>query len=77
MRRALASLAVAAALFGAAVSHDATPRQFAPRCEEDQPCWDCATMGNLICGPDGVYPETWSEMYAETLPGPFSGSDVR
>jgi hypothetical protein len=34
-------------------------------------------MGNLICGPDGVYPETWSEMYAETLPGPFSGSDVR
>lgn len=21
------------------------------RCEEDQPCWDCATMGNKICGP--------------------------
>lgn len=20
-------------------------------CDEDQPCWDCATMGNLICGP--------------------------
>ena len=19
-------------------------------CEEDEPCWDCATMGNLICG---------------------------
>lgn len=22
----------------------------APVCEEDQPCWDCATMGNHICG---------------------------
>jgi hypothetical protein len=21
------------------------------RCEEDMPCWDCKTMGNLICGP--------------------------
>lgn len=20
------------------------------RCEEDMPCWDCATMGNLVCG---------------------------
>jgi hypothetical protein len=20
-------------------------------CEEDQPCWDCNTMGNRICGP--------------------------
>lgn len=19
-------------------------------CEEDMPCWDCETMGNLICG---------------------------
>lgn len=23
----------------------------APACEEDEPCWDCATMGNRICGP--------------------------
>jgi hypothetical protein len=22
----------------------------APQCEEDQPCWNCATMGNGICG---------------------------
>lgn len=21
-----------------------------PRCEEDEPCWNCATMGNRICG---------------------------
>jgi hypothetical protein len=22
-----------------------------PVCQEDQPCWDCETMGNRICGP--------------------------
>lgn len=22
----------------------------APTCQEDMPCWDCETMGNLICG---------------------------
>jgi hypothetical protein len=22
-----------------------------PGCQEDEPCWDCATMGNRICGP--------------------------
>ncbi len=27
-----------------------------PRCEEDQPCWDCATMGNRQCGPFGGRP---------------------
>lgn len=21
-------------------------------CEEDEPCWDCLTMGNRICGPN-------------------------
>lgn len=21
-----------------------------PPCQEDEPCWDCATMGNHICG---------------------------
>ena len=21
------------------------------QCEEDEPCWDCTTMGNQICGP--------------------------
>jgi hypothetical protein len=25
-------------------------------CQEDEPCWDCATMGNLICGPGAVRP---------------------
>lgn len=27
----------------------------APRCEEDQACWDCSTMGNLVCGPTFGY----------------------
>ncbi|WP_051790997.1 hypothetical protein [Amycolatopsis jejuensis] len=22
------------------------------QCEEDEPCWDCHTMGNRQCGPD-------------------------
>jgi hypothetical protein len=22
-----------------------------PPCQEDDPCWDCGTMGNLQCGP--------------------------
>jgi hypothetical protein len=39
-------------------------------CMEDMPCWDCATMGNLICGPSEQSPnadvtycpadDTWS-----------------
>jgi hypothetical protein len=23
-------------------------------CEEDQPCWNCTTMGNGRCNPNGV-----------------------
>jgi hypothetical protein len=21
-------------------------------CMEDMPCWDCDTMGNMVCGPE-------------------------
>ena len=29
-----------------------------PVCTEDMDCWDCSTMGNLICGtPEPVCPE--------------------
>ena len=37
----------------AAIAKVATPAPTsAPvQCEEDQPCWDCHTMGNHICGP--------------------------
>lgn len=33
-------------------------------CEEDQPCWDCTTMGNRICGPDwyAVNAPEWIEV---------------
>ena len=28
----------------------------APICYEDMPCWDCSTMGNLICGNEAPQP---------------------
>lgn len=43
----------------------------APRCEEDQPCWDCSTMGNRICGPLATpvpvvveEPDKWVDPYS-------------
>lgn len=38
---------------GTSMQHDriATSHQSAPRIEEDEPGWNCATMGNQICGP--------------------------
>lgn len=27
-------------------------------CQEDEPCWDCETMGNQICGPLPSIPRT-------------------
>lgn len=34
----------------AAPAVDPAPVAAANSCEEDQPCWDCATMGNRQCG---------------------------
>jgi hypothetical protein len=47
----LASLLV---LVGAdAYSH--THQSRAPvTCQEDEPCWNCATMGNRVCGVDST-----------------------
>ncbi len=28
-----------------------SPAPFVPACQEDEPCWDCSTMGNQQCGP--------------------------
>jgi hypothetical protein len=28
-----------------------SPGRPAPACQEDQACWNCATMGNMTCGP--------------------------
>lgn len=38
-------------------------------CEEDEPCWDCRTMGNKICGPDMNLLHRW-----EYGPGAFVGT---
>lgn len=29
---------------------EAAPSVMEPSCYEDQPCWDCRTMGNMRCG---------------------------
>lgn len=41
-------------------------------CQEDMPCWDCETMGNLQCGPlspdaaaQGVAEDAYDMGYAE------------
>lgn len=34
------------------------------QCQEDESCWDCRTMGDLICGPgnaQGVQPGDYSD----------------
>ena len=28
----------------------APPENYSLACMEDQPCWDCTSMGNLVCG---------------------------
>lgn len=45
----LAALLIALAV-DAIVEHHAHPAP-ATACAEDDQCWDCATMGNLTCGP--------------------------
>lgn len=32
---------------------DLTYADNAMRCNEDEPCWDCKTMGNRVCGSKG------------------------
>jgi hypothetical protein len=51
MKKIIAAVAIASALVLGGCSHSSEP-QNAQRCEEDQPCWDCDTMGNGICGED-------------------------
>jgi hypothetical protein len=50
MKRYVTAGLLALALAGCTQTHIPQPRP-TPRCEEDQPCWDCRTMGNHICGP--------------------------
>lgn len=42
-------------------------------CQEDEPCWDCQTMGNHVCGPNpliAVKGELY-ELRAPNRPGCF------
>jgi hypothetical protein len=53
--RALVRLALTVCAVGALVWVLYSPGALTPamgaECQEDDPCWDCATMGNLVCGP--------------------------
>ena len=53
VRRVVVGAALSAALLGgyAVGTHQHAATTVAHRCEEDQPCWNCKTMGNHICGP--------------------------
>lgn len=72
--RVIASLLVTAAMFGvvAVATADAPVQRvgesydFSQVCQEDEPCWDCRTMGNGICGPTKpatVEVATYAEAY--------------
>lgn len=37
-------------------------------CEEDEPCWDCKTMGNHICGPVALPAQPSNQSTANTVP---------
>lgn len=40
-----------------------------PECYEDQPCWDCTTMGNRQCGPPPTPPPwTGPTCYGQPVP---------
>lgn len=36
-------------------------------CEEDQPCWDCETMGNRLCGTGQRAGEEWDRQFDDTV----------
>lgn len=54
-RAVWALIAFAVIYFGGHVAVAAMRGNFPPTerppCMEDEPCWDCTTMGNHVCGP--------------------------
>lgn len=56
-RFAAVAIAGAVAVFGGqgvrALLTPGPAREPVAACQEDDPCWDCRTMGNLVCGPLG------------------------
>ena len=51
VKKSLAAAGIALALILAGCGAGESPKQ-ADRIEEDDPRWDCRTMGNQICGED-------------------------
>ena len=51
MKKSLAAAGIALALILAGCGAGESPKQ-ADRIEEDDPRWDCHTMGNHVCGED-------------------------
>ena len=51
MKKSLAVAGITLALILSGCSASQSPKQ-ADRIEEDDPRWDCRTMGNRICGED-------------------------
>lgn len=45
-----------------------------PKCTEDQPCWDCTTMGNKDCGPDHEQPPADQPPQADKPELPHTGA---
>lgn len=69
MRKTIAAIGIALGIMSAAIGT-------ASAIEEDDPGWDCHTMGNMICGPDQGEPEDstvcfwdgsqWLSAYSQT-----------
>jgi Spy/CpxP family protein refolding chaperone len=56
-RKAAAAAMVAAVAAVVMVAPATTPA--APQIMEDSPAWNCAEMGNRICGGDSITPDGW------------------
>jgi hypothetical protein len=51
MKKIIAAVAITTALVLSGCGASQSPKQ-ADRIEEDEPGWDCHTMGNKVCGED-------------------------
>ncbi len=77
MRKTIAAIGIAVAALTAQALIP-TEAQAAPvRIEEDQPGWDCHTMGNRVCGAPAEDPtvctwngQSWVSAYSRTLGEP-------
>jgi hypothetical protein len=56
MKKIITAAAISTILILTGCSSNTTSTKTSIACEEDQPCWDCNTMGNKVCGelPKGI-----------------------